>query len=126
MQLKLSILCDVTCGLRYLHNHSPCIIHCDLLSDILMTKAMVAKIGGLPQIPSSHLKKQSQMSRTRQTATTAFMPPEALDEPPEYGKDTDIFSFACIVLHTLVNQVKLHMAYKVLIHPSSNNFCIQP
>ena len=38
---------------------------------------------------------------SKQPGTVVFMPPEALVETPDYGKDIDIFSFACVALHTL-------------------------
>ena len=48
MGLKLSLLCDVTRGLRYLHNHSPIILHRDLsTNNVLVSTSMVAKIGDL-------------------------------------------------------------------------------
>ena len=100
MQLKLSLLCDVTRGLRYLHNYSPSIIHRDLSSNnVLVTKGMVAKIGDLGTMRFFDPRQQSQMSK--QPGTAVFMPPEALIDPPNYGCDIDIFSFACVALHTL-------------------------
>ena len=48
LYLKRSILRDVACGLVYLHNHSPPIIHRDLSSrNILLNSSMVAKITDL-------------------------------------------------------------------------------
>lgn len=103
MELKVSLLCDITCGLRYLHNHSPCIIHRDLSSNnVLVTEGMVAKIGDLGTIRFFDPKTQSKMSK--QPGTVVFMPPEALIETPDYGCDIDIFSFACVALHTLSGQ----------------------
>ena len=100
MQLKLSLLCDVTRGLRYLHSYSPSIIHCNLSSNnILVTKEMVAKIGDLVTMCFFDPRRQSQMSK--QPGTAVFMPLEALIDPPNYGCDIDIFSFACVALHTL-------------------------
>ena len=103
MELKLSLLCDITRGLRYLHNHSPCIIHRDLSSNnVLVTEGMVAKIGDLGTIRFFDPKAQSKMSK--QPGTVVFMPPEALTDDPKYGCDIDIFSFACVALHTLSGQ----------------------
>ena len=100
MQMKLSLLCDITRGLRYLHNHSPSIIHRDLSSNnVLVTEGIVAKIGDLGTMRFFDPKRQSQMSK--QPGTVVFMPPEALIETPDYGTDIDIFSFACVALHTL-------------------------
>lgn len=100
MQIKLSLLCDITRGLRYLHNYSPSIIHRDLSSNnVLVTEGMVAKIGDLGTMRFFDPKRQSQMSK--QPGTVVFMPPEALIDTPDYGSDIDIFSFACVALHTL-------------------------
>ena len=34
-----------------------------------------------------------------------FMPPEVLsDEPVQYGAEVDMFSFGCVMLHTLSHQ----------------------
>ena len=103
MQLKLSLLCDVTRGLRYLHNYSPCIIHRDLSSNnVLVSEWMVAKIGDLGTMRFFDPERQSKMSEAPGTAL--FMPPEASIEPPDYGSDIDIFSFACVALHTLTGK----------------------
>ena len=100
MQMKLSLLCDITRGLRYLHNHSPSIIHRDLSSNnVLVTEHMVAKIGDLGTMRFFDPRRQSQMSK--QPGTVVFMPPEALTDTPNYGTDIDIFSFACVAVHTL-------------------------
>ena len=100
MQLKLSLLCDVTRGLRYLHSYSPSIIHRNLSSNnVLVTKGMVAKIGDLGTLRFFDPRRQSQLGN--QPGTVVFMPPEASTDPPNYGCDIDIFSFACVALHTL-------------------------
>ena len=99
MGLKLSLLCDVTRGLRYLHNHTPIILHRDLsTNNVLVSTSMVAKIGDLGTMRFVDPKRMSQMSNAPGTA--AFMPQEALAKDPTYGKDIDVFSFACVCLHT--------------------------
>ena len=48
MQLtsKVSILCDVSSGLSYLHNHTPAVIHQDLTAkNVLLDSRLQAKIG---------------------------------------------------------------------------------
>lgn len=99
MGLKLSLLCDVTRGLRYLHNHTPIILHRDLsTNNVLVSSSMVAKIGDLGTMRFVDPQRQSQMSNAPGTA--AFMPQEALAKDPIYEKDIDVFSFACVCLHT--------------------------
>ena len=48
LAMKISLLCDVSRGLAYLHNHTPSIIHPNLKAeDIMVSSAMVAKITDL-------------------------------------------------------------------------------
>jgi len=103
---KLSILYDVSLGIRYLHSHNPPIIHRDLSSNnVLLTKGMEAKIGDLGTARLLDPRRQSQM--TKAPGTVDFMPPEALAANPQsvqYGRELDVFSFGCVILHTLSHQ----------------------
>ena len=101
LQMKISLMCDVARGLRYLHGHTPrAIIHRDLSSNnVLVSSNMVAKIGDLGTMRFLNPQRQSQMSKA--PGTVVFMPPEALVDNAEYSKDIDVFSFACVFLHTL-------------------------
>ena len=102
---KLSIICDVAHGLRYLHARAPPIIHRDLSSNnILISKRMEGKIGDLGTARLVDTSKQSQM--TKAPGTVVFMPPEALEDSLviRYGKELDVFSFGCVMLHTLSHQ----------------------
>ena len=102
---KLSIICDVARGLRYLHARAPPIIHRDLSSNnVLISKRMEGKIGDLGMARLVDTSKQSQM--TKAPNTVAFMPPEALEDSLviHYGKELDVFSFGCVMLHTLSHQ----------------------
>ena len=102
---KLSIVCDVARGLRYLHRRTPPIIHRDLSSNnVLISKRMEGKIGDLGTARLVDPQKQSQM--TKAPGTVVFMPPEALEDSLDihYGKELDVFSFGCVMLHTLSHQ----------------------
>ena len=103
---KLSILYDVSLGIRYLHSRNPPIIHRDLSSNnVLLTKGMETKIGDLGTARLVDPRKQSQM--TNAPGTVHFMPPEALAANPQsvqYGRELDVFSFGCVMLHTLSHQ----------------------
>ena len=102
---KLSIICDVSRGLRYLHARAPPIIHRDLSSNnVLISKRMEGKIGDLGTARLVDTSKQSQM--TKAPGTVVFMPPEALEDSLviHYGKELDVFSFGCVMLHTLSYQ----------------------
>ena len=103
---KLSIIKDVALELRYLHAHNPSIIHRDLSNNnVLLSKGMEGKIGDLCTTRLVDPKRQSRM--TQVPGTAHFMPPEALAEDVtniRYGKELDIFSFGCVMLHTLSHQ----------------------
>jgi len=97
LYIKMSILHDITLGLRYLHSNNPPIIHRDLSSNnILLTAHLIAKIGDLGVARTIDLS-QGRLMETPGTAV--FMPPESQDDNPVYGAPLDVFSFACIVLH---------------------------
>ena len=103
---KLSIIKDVALGLRYLHTRNPPIIHRDLSSNnVLLSKGMEGKIGDLGTARLVDPRRQSRM--TQAPGTAHFMPPEALAEDVtniRYGKELDVFSFGCVILHTLSHQ----------------------
>ena len=106
MGTKLSIIKDVALGLRYLHTHNPPIIHRDLSSNnVLLSKGMEGKIGDLGTARLVDPQKQSRM--TSAPGTVHFMSPEALEDVVanvHYGKELDVFSFGCVMLHTLSHQ----------------------
>ena len=102
---KLFIVCDVARELKYLHTRAPPIIHRDLSSNnVLISKRMEGKIGDLGAARLVDPQRQSQM--TKAPGTVVFMPPEALEDRLDihYGKELDVFSFGCVMLHTLSHQ----------------------
>ena len=105
-ETKLKILYDVSLGVRYLHSRTLPIIHRDLSSNnVLLSERMEAKVGDLGTARLVDPIKQSKM--TTAPGTIHFMPPEALADTPEnvqYGKELDVFSFGCVMLHTLSHQ----------------------
>ena len=102
---KISIIKDVALGLRYLHTRNPPIIHRDLSSNnVLLSKGMEGKIGDLGTARLVDPRRQSRM--TKAPGTVDFMPPEALEDVTNirYDKELDVFSFGCVMLHTLSHQ----------------------
>ena len=102
MAAKISILCDVSNGLNFLHTRKPTVMHRDLSSNnVMLTNKLVAKIGDLgvaKVVRADSTKTRSKL--TTAPGTLHFMPPEALDEVnPVYGTPIDVFSFAGIALH---------------------------
>ena len=65
---------------------------------------MEGKIGDLGTARLVDPQKQSQM--TKAPGTIVFMPPEALEDSLDihYDKELDVFSFGCVMLHTLSHQ----------------------
>ena len=105
IETKLSIIKDVSLGLRYLHTRNPPIIHRDLSSNnVLLSKGMEGKIGDLGTARLVDPRKQSRM--TKAPGTAHFMPPEALEDDTSicYGEELDVYSFGCVMLHTLSHE----------------------
>ena len=102
IETKVSIIYDVALGLRYLHTRTPIIIHRDLSSNnVLVSKGMEGKIGDLGTVRLVYPTRQSRM--TKAPGTVDFMPPEALAaiDNIRYERELDMFSFGCVMLHTL-------------------------
>ena len=103
--IKVCILEDVCNGLVYLHGQRPPVIHRDLTAtNVLLTKGLTAKISDmgnsriLDLIPSKRL--------TQLPGTLVYMPPEALDQLPQYGPLLDVFSFGHLALYALTQVIQ--------------------
>ena len=105
IQIKFSIVHDVSLGLCYLHNHHPPIVHRDLSpNNVLLTTHHVAKISdlGVAKVMQTDNRKTTMLSKA--PGTVDFMPPEAFERKPVYGPPMDVFSFGGIILHTFNQQ----------------------
>ena len=109
INMKLSILLDVSLGLKFLHCQKPNVVHCNLSSNnVLLTLHLQAKISdvGVPIIVPENLLK-------RYMKITCFVAPEIKSTGTLAGKDigsfvnspVDIFSFGAIILHTFTHQL---------------------
>ena len=102
--VKLSILHDVSLGLRYLHDLNPVVIHRDLTpSNILVTSHLEAKITDLG-VAKVMMTTGGTKTLTKTPGTGVFMPPEALDDKPVYGPPLDVFSFGGVILYVTSQQ----------------------
>ena len=102
--VKLSILHDVSLGLRYLHDHDPVVIHRDLSpNNILVTSHLEAKITDLG-VAKAMMGKGGTSMLTKTPGTGVFMPPEALDDKPANGPALDVFSFGGVILYMTSRQ----------------------
>ena len=101
--IKVGILYDVACGLKFLHNQDPPVMHRDLTANnILINKNMEAKIADLGLATALEAINRQRLSTA--PGNLAHMPPEALRSNPVYSTKLDIFSFGCVSLHALTQQ----------------------
>ena len=94
---KIYILTDVANGLKYLHSLS--IIHRDLTANnVLLSTNLQAKIcdfGMADKIGENMIQLPGNPSH---------MPPEACIPNPQYTEKLDIFSFGCVMIHTITQE----------------------
>lgn len=104
MNLKISILHDISQGLSFLHCRASPIIHRDLSPNNILLLDSVAKISDLGMAKVIKAGTKSTKSKfTKAPGTTDFMPPEALVDDPVYSTSLDIFSYGGLIFH-VVNQ----------------------
>ncbi len=101
---KAFVLRQVTQALAYLHSQNPPLVHHDLspnnvLLNVVSCVTKVSDFGLSRAINPSALTR-----RTSIKGTQAFMPPEALHNPPRYNEKLDVFSFGNIVISTLTHE----------------------
>ena len=91
-------------GLRYLHEHSPPIVHRDLsANNVLLTTSMGGKISdlGVAKILNLTPAQMTQRMSTQAPGTPCYMPPEALMARPTYTSKIDSYSYGVMVIHVL-------------------------
>ena len=94
VNLKLSMLHDISEGLHYLHTYIPPIVHGNLHSkNIFLTSSLVAKIGDL--LPLSMPRE----------ACSPFLPQNISCEL--HAPSLDIFAFGCVVCHVITEQLPM-------------------
>ena len=101
---KTFVLRQVTQALAYLQSQNPPLVHHDLSPNnvLLNVDSFVAKVsdfGMSRAINPSALSRKSSIKGTQ-----AFMPPEALHDPPRYNEKLDVFSFGNVVISTLTHE----------------------
>ena len=105
--LKCSILHNVVCGLAYLHERSPPIIHRDLSArNVILNSVMVAKIVDL-SVARIVPRMRDAATMTKGPGATVYMPPEATapaksnTEKSKYDASIDIFSLGVVTVFTI-------------------------
>ena len=102
--ISYGILRDMALGLRYLHEHSPPIIHRDLsANNVLLTSSMNGKISdlGVAKILNITPAQMTQRMSTQAPGTPCYMPPEALLAKPTYTSKIDSYSYGVMMIHVL-------------------------
>ena len=113
--VKLSVLHDVSLGLRHLHGHNPPIVHRDLTpNNILVSSYLEAKITDLGV--AKVMMTGNTKTMTKAPGTGVFMPPEALDDKPVYGTSLDVFSLGGVILYITSQQWPNLKAVKRIDH----------
>ena len=102
-QKQLEICLAITRALRFLHTHTPPIVHRDLTDkNVMFSKDGLVKIGDLGQ---SRLKaNNADYFNTAQPGAIPFMPPEAMQEQSHYNEKLDVFSLGVLMLEVATQQ----------------------
>ena len=99
---KAFILRQVTQAMAYLHSQNP-LVHHDLSSNnvLLNVVSFMTKVSdfGMSRAINPSVSRKSSIK-----GTLAFMPPEALHNPPQYNEKLDVFSFGNVILHTVTHE----------------------
>ena len=105
--LKCSVLHNVACGLAYLHERSPPVIHRDLSArNVLLNSEMVAKIADLG-VARIVPRMRAAVTMTKGPGASVYMPPEASapaksnKEKSKYDASIDIFSLGVVTIFTI-------------------------
>ena len=101
---KVFVLRQVTQAMAYLHRQNPPLVHHDLSTSnvLLNVVSFVTKISVFSMSRAINPSALSQSTSIK--GTIAFMPPEALHDPPPYNETLDVFSFGNIIISTLTHE----------------------
>ena len=102
-QRQLVICLEIARGLRFLHTHTPPMVHRDLTDkNVMLGKDGLVKIGDLGQ---SRIKaNNAEYFNTAQPGAIPFMPPEAMQKESRYNEKLDIFSLGVLMLEIATQQ----------------------
>ena len=100
---KVAILQDVASGLSYIHDKG--IVHCNVTANsILLTEKIRAKLSDFGQAVYQS-ETVNKISVTVFPNNLDYMPPEVLKPIPSYSSKFDVFSFGCVIIHTVTQEL---------------------
>ena len=102
--IQVNLCHDVTLGLSFLHSNG--IVHRDLSSNnVLLIGNVRAKVTdfGMASLGDQN-PRATQLTFTKCPGTDVYMPPEAVQDKPEYTNKIDCFSFGVITLQILTQE----------------------
>lgn len=112
--IGVNIVANIVDAISYLHRCG--IVHRDLSSANVLMKNNIAKV---TDFGMARIADESAMSPlTRCPGAIAYMPPEALNRPPDYNFKIDIFSVGVLVIQILTGQVP-NPTERILLYPDS-------
>ena len=100
---KIYVLRQVAQALSYLHSRSPPLVHHDLSpNNVLLNEvSLQAKVTDFGMTRAMDPSKMTRKSSAK--GTQAFMPPEALHNPPKYDEKLDVFSYGNVIVTTVIH-----------------------
>ena len=103
---KVFVLRQVTQALAYLHGQNPPLVHHNLSPDnvLLNVVSFVTKISDFGISRANGFSPFILTQKSSIKGTSAFMPPEALHDPPQYNEALDVFSFGNIIISALTHE----------------------
>ena len=109
MYNEVTILQDVAHGLSYMHKKG--IIHCNLTGNsILLTEKGRAKLSDFGKAIFYQQRIINNLPVT--TDILSHMPPEILTPIPSYSTKVDVFSFGCVIIHTITHELPIPQCEK--------------
>jgi len=122
IEVKLSILLDVSLGLKFLHSQKTPLVHGGLTAKtILLTTQLQGKIGGIEGVHVAKVAIRNEevqvakvvkplLSKSKVATKSAASTRPLIKEPLRLP--TDIFSYGLVILHTATHQEPEHGIHK--------------
>ena len=117
LYVQVDITASIFQAISYLHQQG--IWHRDLSSANILMKGGVAKVTDFGMAKLLDLSAVNPSDLTRCPGTKAYMPPEALLEPPDYNEKIDIFSIGVLIIEILTRKVpKPDKQFEIVNYPT--------